>query len=123
MNHTIKRYDAKLQLFDSMITKGPVVDIEINKSNWLICDIGILNPNNGKNGSINKLMKNASNKLMKEKQKPEIDLLQRPVQLISGFYLHKVRKVFFYIPIRVMANLPKRKYYVSHLLMDLRTLN
>jgi hypothetical protein len=84
MNHTIKRYDAKFQLMDSMITNGPVVDIEINKSNWLICDIGILNPNNGKNGSINKLIKNASNKLVKVNQKPEIDLLQRPVQLISA---------------------------------------
>jgi hypothetical protein len=84
MTRTIKRYDAKLELLDSIITKGPVVDIEINKSNWLICDIGILNPNNGKNGSINKLMKNGSNKLVKLKQNPEIDLLQRPVQLLSA---------------------------------------
>ena len=39
-----------LTITDSVKTYGPVVDIDFNKNNMLACDIGVLNPNNGKFG-------------------------------------------------------------------------
>lgn len=83
LHHSIYRYDKNLQQFDSVNTKGPIVDIEFNKSNWLTCDIGILNPDNGQNGSIKQLFINPTDKFKQEPAKNVVDLLQRPVQLKS----------------------------------------
>lgn len=83
MGHSIYRYDKNLKQFDSINTKGPVVDIELNKTDWLTCDIGILNPDNGKNGSVKKLLIGPGDKFSKEAASPVVDLLQRPVQIKS----------------------------------------
>lgn len=83
IGRSIYRYDNNLKQLDSIITKGPVVDIELNKRDWLTCDIGILNPDNGRNGSIKKISINVTDKFNQESNSPLIDLLQRPVQLKS----------------------------------------
>src|SRR5688500_14212763 len=45
-------FDAAINAVDSFKTSGPVVDIFIEQDQLLLCNIGILNPNNGSSGSI-----------------------------------------------------------------------
>ena len=44
------RFDQKLNPVDSFHTNGPVVNIDISHQQMIACDIGVLNPNNGKFG-------------------------------------------------------------------------
>jgi len=48
--------DARLQLKDSINTSGPIVNVDFDKKNLIACNIGILNPNNGKFGEAEFLM-------------------------------------------------------------------
>jgi len=50
IKHTVYRYDANLKIKDSIVTKGPVVNVEMKQQQWLLCDIGFLNPSNDKVG-------------------------------------------------------------------------
>jgi len=83
LNHLIYRFDAQLNLVDSFKTKGPVVNRLALKNNWLLCDIGILNPDNGANGSIKSITLDKENRFPKEGEKTILDRLQRPVQFES----------------------------------------
>lgn len=77
--------NSKFETTDSVQTPGPVVDIDFEKENWFLCNIGILNPNNGKFGKAERLDLPVN---------PQInpitifDSLQRPVQ-ISGADFNK----------------------------------
>jgi len=72
-----------LQVQDSIKTYGPVVDIDFNKNNMLACDIGVLNPNNGKFGKAEVINFNSKGHLQKDSI-PLIENLQRPVQIITA---------------------------------------
>jgi FG-GAP-like repeat len=83
LNHFMYRFDAQLNLVDSFKTKGPIVNRLASRNNWLLCDIGILNPDNGANGSIKSITLNQAGGFPKEGEKTLLDRLQRPVQFES----------------------------------------
>jgi hypothetical protein len=80
----IYRLDKNLNFSDSVKTKGPVVDIELQKQQWISCNIGILNPNNGKYGNAKRILIDQAGKLKKEESETLFDQLQRPVQITSA---------------------------------------
>jgi len=75
-------FDKNLRVIDSFSNTGPVVDIEFQEDKMQLCNIGILNPNNGKFGR-GQFVRTASGKL-KVDSMPFLEGLQRPVQLTSG---------------------------------------
>lgn len=75
--------DKNLQLVDSFHINGPVVDMEFDSDKMLACNIGILNPNNGKFGKAQFISFDASGKI-KQDSLPLLDSLQRPVQVSSA---------------------------------------
>ena len=48
-------FNASLQLLDSLNTKGSITDLIKDSNSLALCNTGILNPNNGKFGSIEKV--------------------------------------------------------------------
>ncbi|MGN6604281.1 MAG: FG-GAP repeat domain-containing protein [Ginsengibacter sp.] len=75
--------DKDLHIDDSVKTYGPVVDIDFNKNSMLACDIGVLNPNNGKFGKAEVIKQNKNGRLEKDSV-PLIKDLQRPVQITTA---------------------------------------
>ncbi len=49
------RLSSSLQLTDSIHDGGGIVDMERQGQGWAICNIGMLNPNNGKSGSLQRV--------------------------------------------------------------------
>jgi hypothetical protein len=81
VQHRILRYNSRLLLRDSLEIDGPVV--EMRRSHypyWVACDIGILNPNNGKFGKLISLT--MDRKMIR--RKIICDSLQRPVQVLEA---------------------------------------
>jgi hypothetical protein len=76
-------FNKELLLTDSFINNGPIVDIEFGQNEMLACNIGVLNPNNGKFGEGNFINKLANGKY-EESKLSLLDSLQRPVQLSSA---------------------------------------
>ncbi|MEP6596329.1 MAG: VCBS repeat-containing protein [Ginsengibacter sp.] len=72
----------KLEIIDSVRTTGPVVDIDFTKNNLLACNIGVLNPNNGKFGKAEFMNINSEGHLQKDTN-AVINSLQRPAQITS----------------------------------------
>jgi hypothetical protein len=79
LNYTFYRYNKNGNLVDTFKTNGPIVGMIPTDNNWLVCDIGILNPHNGTFGSIRQININ-NNKFKSETAQPIISNLQRPVQ-------------------------------------------
>ena len=79
LKHTFYRFDQNLNLVDTFKTNGPIVNMTSKDNNWLICDIGILNPNDGAFGSIRQIDFD-NNKFKSENPLPIINSLKRPVQ-------------------------------------------
>ncbi len=75
------RFDQHLNRLDSFQTNGPVVDIDFT-GQMTACNIGVLNPNNGKFGKLERVTKNSSGKMVLDSAKL-IDSLQRPVQAVA----------------------------------------
>ncbi|WP_018615160.1 FG-GAP-like repeat-containing protein [Segetibacter koreensis] len=75
--------NENLEKIDSIHTMGPVVDIEMNKNEWLACNIGILNPHNGKYGKAQYIRVNQSGKLQ-EDTAALFSNLARPVQVTTA---------------------------------------
>ena len=73
-------YDKELQIKDSVNSTGPIVDIDFSQGQMLACNIGVLNPNNGKFGKGNLIEISADGK-MQEDTVALFDHLRRPVQL------------------------------------------
>jgi hypothetical protein len=71
----------KFQATDSINTSGPVVDIDFNKENWILCNIGILNPNNGKFGRAEMIPSSVNGQI---NSISIFDSLQRPVQISTA---------------------------------------
>ncbi|MEO8413894.1 MAG: VCBS repeat-containing protein [Ginsengibacter sp.] len=73
-------FDRDLQVIDSINKIGPVVDIDFNKSSLFACNIGVLNPNNGRFGKGELIDRNAQGRYQIDSTS-FIDSLQRPVQI------------------------------------------
>lgn len=73
----------QLTVTDSLEHTGPVVDINYSKNRLLACDIGILNPNNGKFGK-GEFIDVAGNGHLLKDTASFIDTLQRPVQITAA---------------------------------------
>ncbi len=80
-NSRLYRFDRNITVADSIDTKGPVVDIDFSNDGWITCNIGALNPNNGKYGSARKISFGRNKKMNTDTAKL-FDRLQRPVQII-----------------------------------------
>lgn len=75
--------NKQLTVKDSVNTSGPIVDIDFTDNQMLVCNIGVLNPNNGKSGHGNPI--NIDSKgIMWEDSIPLFDSLRRPVQIRSA---------------------------------------
>lgn len=76
-------FDNQLKVTDSITARGPIVDIDFSSGPMLVCNIGVLNPNNGKFGKLEFVEKNNTDSLT---QLPGVlfDSLRRPVQIASG---------------------------------------
>jgi len=75
-------FDGQLRIKDSVHSSGPIVDIDFFQNKMLACNIGVLNPNNGKFGKGQFINMNEEGKL-KEDTTAVFDHLRRPVQLTS----------------------------------------
>ena len=75
-------FNKDLSVVDSFTTSGPTVGIEFNPNGFLTCNIGILNPNNGKFGK-GQFIKKEDGKY-KESSEVIMDSLRRPVQFSSA---------------------------------------
>jgi hypothetical protein len=74
------RYDDRLRLVDSVHFIGPIVDLDIQPGSMTACDIGILNPNNGKFGKAYNVLLGSDGKMTVDTI-PLFDSLARPVQV------------------------------------------
>jgi len=82
MNKNVFRFDNQLLLLDSFKSYSPVVDMEIHQHDIITCNIGIMNPNNGKYGSVSKISIDVKGKMQADSSL-KFDKLARPVQLTS----------------------------------------
>lgn len=78
----IYRFDTNLNFSDSIKTNGPVVNLSFHNKQWLACNIGVLNPNNGKYGNAQDITIDSTG--MKVDGPVIFDNLQRPVQMIAA---------------------------------------
>ena len=79
----IYRFNNLLQFIDSTSGYGgPVVNLYKIGKDWLACNIGVLNPNNGKDGKA-QIIKTASNGSMQTDTTSLFSQLRRPVQVTA----------------------------------------
>lgn len=78
----ILRFDASLVVVDSADAESPMVDIDFKNHSMTICNIGILNPNNGHFGNLRNIITDAAGKMHFDSSF-NIDSLQRPVQSVK----------------------------------------
>jgi hypothetical protein len=76
------RLNSSLDLIDSVSVSGPIVAIDFQHQPLVACDIGILNPNNGRFGKALNISTGADGK-MKVDNPPLFDSLARPVQVTA----------------------------------------
>jgi hypothetical protein len=76
-------FNSQLEIKDSVYCNGPIVDIDFAQNKMLTCDIGVLNPNNGKYGEGRFININSEGR-MQEDTTALFDHLRRPVQLTSA---------------------------------------
>jgi hypothetical protein len=72
-----------LSVKDSFMSSGPIVDMDLSAKQIISCDIGILNPNNGKFGKGRFIVTDAQGRL-REDSIAIFDSLRRPVQIVSA---------------------------------------
>ncbi|HKB44909.1 MAG TPA: VCBS repeat-containing protein [Chitinophagaceae bacterium] len=83
MSKNIFRFDNHLLLLDSFKSVSPVVDMEIHPHEIITCNIGIMNPNNGKYGNGRSISIDKNGKMQADSTL-KLDKLARPVQLTSA---------------------------------------
>jgi hypothetical protein len=83
LDEHIYRFDNHFSLIDTFKSVSPVVDVELHDHYFITCNIGIMNPNNGKYGTGRKIYMDAHGK-MKEDTVLKFERLARPVQLSSA---------------------------------------
>ncbi len=79
----IYRYNDRLRIIDSVGTKGPLVGLNLGKNKMLACNIGRLDPNDGKHGSAQYINFDAKGKMVADTQ-ALFDSLKRPVQITEA---------------------------------------
>lgn len=80
-------FDRKIEIRDSVHCSGPVVNMDFGKNEMLACNIGVLNPNNGKLGKA-QFITTEQNGKMTEDTVPLFDSLRRPVQITPADLNH-----------------------------------
>jgi hypothetical protein len=81
IKHSTYFLDRQLEIRDS-VHYGPVVDIDFIQDKMLVCDIGVLHPNNGKFGKA-QFIRNEHGKMTVDST-PLFEGLGRPVQISSA---------------------------------------
>ena len=76
-------YDKNFKAIDSFFTNGPLVDIGFDNGQYVTCNIGILNPTNGKYGKGEFRNKDLNGVITTDKSLG-FDSLRRPVQLTAA---------------------------------------
>jgi hypothetical protein len=76
------RVNAGMETEDSILVSGPIVGVDIHNGAMVACDIGVLNPNNGKFGK-GLLISAGADQKMHVDSIPLFDSLARPVQLTA----------------------------------------
>jgi VCBS repeat protein len=79
----IIRINNKLERIDSVNCGGPIVNVDFQSNGMLACDIGVLNPNNGKFGQALNVFKDNNGKMIADSI-PLFDSLARPVQITAA---------------------------------------
>ncbi len=74
-------FNKRLQLTDSLESRGSLVDIELGKNDWIACDIGLLRPNNGLYGHAERLIKKGDDIVTDTVM---FSKLARPVQILTA---------------------------------------
>jgi FG-GAP-like repeat len=77
------RYDPALRSMDSMADNGGLVDLVREDSGWIGCNIGVLNPNNGKFGKLEHIGLKGD-RSMRPDTPALYGKLARPVQIVSA---------------------------------------
>lgn len=72
-------FNKQLQIIDSTTTRGSVADVIEDSANFILCNTGVLHPNNGKYGSIQIIGKN-----IKDSIKTLFYKLRRPVHIAES---------------------------------------
>ncbi len=81
LKHSVYFLNRQLEIKDSLHF-GPVVDVDFMQGKMLVCDIGVLHPNNGKFGKA-QFIRNEHGKMTVDST-PLFDGLRRPVQISSA---------------------------------------
>jgi FG-GAP-like repeat len=76
-------FNNQLEIKDSVSSNGPIVDVDFSQNQMLACNIGILNPNNGKFGKGQLININSDGKMV-EDTSSLFDKLRRPVQITAA---------------------------------------
>lgn len=82
-NQNIFRFNNQLHLIDSLQTKGPIVDIDFSQRPIVACNIGYMNPTNGRFGKVHFLEISSSGKMQEDSSALFSDLA-RPIQVSSS---------------------------------------
>lgn len=77
------QYDGSLRLIDSIRLKGAIVDMHMQGDTGIACDIGYINPNDGKFGSVNRFGYSRDGRLVIDTV-PFIKGLARPVEALGA---------------------------------------
>ena len=65
----IIHFDSKLQIIDSVKIDGPILDMEFQNDSILACNVGVLNPTNGKFGKAEYIRWDANGKMLVDTNK------------------------------------------------------
>ncbi|HEV3413433.1 MAG TPA: VCBS repeat-containing protein [Puia sp.] len=77
------RLSPDLKVIDSVPDKGGIVDLERDGQDWVSCDIGVLNPNNGKSGMLERIVPGKTG-MWKTDSPAMFSPLARPVNLAAA---------------------------------------
>jgi hypothetical protein len=73
------RFNSSLEIIDSVAVGSSLIDFAYDKNNIYACDMGVMMPNDGKYGTINRIVVNESGKMVPDTTLVA-RLLRRPVQ-------------------------------------------
>lgn len=84
INSQLTQYNKQLQVVQSLTTSSTLVDIHMNGNQWVGCNIGMLNPSNGKFGDLRFLNWNNTKTQFTEDTFSLTKKLARPVQIAAA---------------------------------------
>jgi hypothetical protein len=86
-------YDSLMQIKDTQQMGGPIVDqVRVGPADWVVCNIGVLNPNDGRFGKLSSVTVTNGGRM--DKPKMVFDSLRRPVKVLEADLNHDGRKDF-----------------------------